>query len=223
MCSTFKWLLAAAVLAKVDKGGMSLDQHLSFARKDLLTHSPVTTLHVAEGSLSIKALCEAAVEVSDNTAANTLLKFLGGPQSLTRYLRRIGDPTTRLDRFELSLNSNLPGDPRDTTTPDALVATMEKVLVGNALPTGARDVLIDWLQNCQTGLHRIRAGLPRTWTVGDKTGTGDNGAANDIAIIWPPQRSPVLLAAFCDSPRATPDALDAAHARIGSVVAAAFS
>jgi beta-lactamase class A len=223
MCSTFKWLLAAAVLAKVEEGGMRLDQRLSFAPKDLLAHSPVTTSHVVEGALSIEALCEAAVEVSDNTAANTLLKVIGGPEALTGYLRRIGDRATRLDRFELSLNTNLPGDPRDTTTPDAMIATMQKVLVGDALSTGSRDMLIDWLKNCETGLDRIRAGLPPTWAVGDKTGTGENGAANDIAIIWPPRRSPLLVAAFCNSPRATPDALNAAHARIGSIVAAAFS
>jgi beta-lactamase class A len=223
MCSTFKWLLAAAVLAKADDGVVDLDQRLSFAPKDVLDYSPVTKSHVGEGGLSIKALCEAAVEVSDNTAANTLLTFIGGPRSLTGYLRRIGDPVTRLDRFELSLNSNLPGDPRDTTTPDAMIATMRKVLVGNALSADSREMLIEWLKNCQTGLHRIRAGLPKEWTVGDKTGTGENGAANDIAIIWPPLRAPLLIAAYCNNSRATPDALNAAHAQIGRIVAAAFS
>jgi beta-lactamase class A len=104
-----------------------------------------------------------------------------------------------------------------------MIETMQKVLVGNALSINSRETLIGWLMNCQTGLHRIRAGLPQTWKVGDKTGTGENGAANDIAIIWPPRRSPVLIAGFCNNPRATPDELNAAHARIGSIVAAAFS
>jgi beta-lactamase class A len=223
MCSTFKWLLTAAVLAKIDHGGMNLEQHLSYGPKDLLGNSPVTSAHVVEGALSIKSLCEAAMEVSDNTAANVLLKFIGGPESLTRYLRRIGDSVTRLDRIEPGLNSNLPKDPRDTTTPDAMIATMQKILLGNALSADSREALINWLKNCQTGLHRLRAGLPPAWTAGDKTGTGPNGAANDNAISWPPQRQPVLIAAYLSDSRASPDALNAAHARLGGIVAAAFS
>ncbi len=223
MCSTFKCLLAAAVLAKADGGVVDLARRLSVAPKDLLANSPVTESHIREGALSIKALCAAAVEVSDNTAANALLTLIGGPQALTRYLRTIGDPVTRLDRFELSLNTNLPGDPRDTTTPDAMIATMRKVLVGNALSADSRTMLIEWLKNCQTGSQRIRAGLPKSWTVGDKTGTGANGAANDIAIVWPPMRPPLLIAAYCDNSRATADALNAAHAQIGRIVAAAFA
>jgi beta-lactamase class A len=223
MCSTFKWLLAAAVLAKHDQSGGILDRHLAYGPKDLLAHSPVTQEHVAEGSLPIVELCKAVVETSDNTAANTLLRFIGGPSALTRYLRTIGDHTTRLDRVELSLNSNIPGDSRDTTTPNAMIVTMQTLLVGNALSTASRDVLLTWMKNCQTGLHRLRAGLPPTWTVGDKTGTGDHGAANDIAIIWPPQRPPILVAAYLSESHASPEALDAAHARIGTIVADALA
>ena len=223
MCSTFKWMLAAAVLAQHDHGGKILGQHLTYGPKDLLAHSPVTQEHVAEGSLPIAELCKAAVETSDNTAANTLLKFIGGPSALTRYLRTIGDHTTRLDRVELSLNTNLPGDPRDTTTPNAMIATMQTLLVGNALSETAREMLLAWLKNCQTGLQRLRAGLPPLWTAGDKTGTGEHGAVNDIAIIWPPQRAPILIAAYLSDSHASPQALDAAHARIGANVAAEFS
>jgi beta-lactamase class A len=223
MCSTFKWLLAAAVLARVDHDAAHLEQQLSYSQKDLVNYSPVTELHLAAGSLSIRELCQAAVEVSDNTAANTLLKYLGGPGALTAYARQLGDPITRLDRIETSLNTNLPGDPRDTSTPDAMTATMRKVLVGDALSPTSRGALLDWLKHCQTGLHRLRAGLPRDWVVGDKTGTGDNGAANDLAIIWPPRRPPILMVAYCDAAAAAPAALDAAHARIGRVVAAAFA
>ena len=223
MCSTFKWLLAAAVLAKVAEEGITLERRLSFGPRDLLDFSPVTKAHIGEGALSIKSLCEAAVEFSDNTAANTLLKFIGGPPSLTRYLRHIGDSITRLDRFELSLNTNVPGDPRDTTTPETMIATMRTILVGNALSADSRETLIGWMKDCQTGLDRLRAGLPQTWAVGDKTGTGANGAANDNAIAWPPGRSPVLIAAYMSDSHAASGALDGAHARIGSIIAAAFA
>jgi beta-lactamase class A len=222
MCSTFKWMLAAAVLAQHDHSGGILGQQLSYGAKDLLAHSPVTRRHVAEGSLPIAELCKAAVETSDNTAANTLLKFIGGPAALTRYLRTIGDVTTRLDRVEPSLNTNLPGDPRDTTTPNAMIATMQTILAGTALSAASRDMLLTWLKNCQTGLQRLRAGLPPTWTAGDKTGSGEHGAANDNAIIWPPRRPPILVAAYLSDSPSSQDTLDAAHARIGAIVATAF-
>ena len=223
MCSTFKWVLAAAVLAAVDSGHLSLDQRVAYGPRDLLEHAPVTAAQVAEGSLPVRSLCEAAVTVSDNTAANLLLKSIGGPQALTRYLRGVGDSITRLDRNELALNTNLPNDPRDTTTPVAMVATMQKILLGNTLSGDSRAILIDWLKNCKTGLQRLRAGLPPNWTAGDKTGTGVNGATNDVAIIWPPGRSPILIAAYMSESHASADALDAAHARIGRIVTAAFS
>jgi beta-lactamase class A len=168
-------------------------------------------------------LCEAAVEVSDNTAANVLLRFIGGPQALTHYFRRIGDSVTRLDRYEPGLNSNLPGDPRDTSTPEAMIATMQSLLIGNALSPASRQTLIGWLRNSRTGLHRLRAGLPRNWTVGDKTGTGSNGAVNDSAIVWPPRRSPLLMAAYLSDSQAPADALEAAHAHMGRIIAATFA
>jgi beta-lactamase class A len=223
LCSTFKWLLAAAVLAKAEHGGDLLDRRLSYTAADLLGVSPVTRAHLAQGALSIQALCEAAVEVSDNTAANVLLRFMGGPQSLTHYLRRIGDPVTRLDRYEPGLNSNLRGDPRDTSTPEAMIATMQSLLIGNALSPASRQTLIGWLKDSRTGLHRLRAGLPRNWTVGDKTGTGANGAVNDSAIVWPPRRSPLLIAAYLSDSRAPADALEAAHADMGRIIAATFA
>jgi beta-lactamase class A len=223
MCSTFKWVLAAAVLARHDHSAGILGQHLAFKPADLLPHSPVTAARVAEGSLAVGELCKAAVEASDNAAANLLLTFLGGPAALTYYLRSLGDRTTRLDRTETSLNENLPGDPRDTTTPNAMLATMQAVLLGEALSSASREMLLTWLKGCQTGLARLRAGLPPTWTAGDKTGTGDNGAANDVAIAWPPQRPPILIAAYLSESHAATQALDAVHARLGGIVAASFS
>jgi beta-lactamase class A len=223
LCSTFKWLLAATVLGRVGQGSLSLDRPLAYGKRDLLANSPVTEAHVAEGAMSIGSLCAAAVEVSDNTAANSLLACIGGPHALTRHLRMLGDPITRLDRFEPGLNSNLPGDSRDTTTPEAMVATMQTLLVNDALSPESRALLIGWLENCRTGLHRLRAGLPATWTVGDKTGTGEHAAVNDIAIAWPANRPPVLIAAYLSDSTASADELDAAHARIGALVSAAFS
>jgi beta-lactamase class A len=124
--------------------------------------------------------------------------------------------------MELSLNSNIPGDPRDTTTPNAMIATMQSLLVGNALSAASRGLLLTWMRECETGLHRLRAGLPPTWTAGDKTGTGANAAVNDNAIVWPPGRAPILIAAYLSGSHASADELDAAHARIGALVAQYF-
>ncbi len=223
MCSTFKWVLAAAVLARIDRGTLTSDQRLTFTRQELLGNSPVTSAHVVEGSLSIHALCEAAVEVSDNTATNMLLTVTGGPPTLTQFVRGISDTTTRFDRFEPTLNSNFPGDPRDTTTPAAMSALMQTILTGTVLSAVSLEMLLGWMKGCQTGLHRLRAGLPETWLVGDKTGTGSNGAANDNAIVWPPQRSPVLIAAYLSDSSAASEVLDAAHALIGRLVGLNFT
>lgn len=223
MCSTFKWLLAAAVLAEVDRHALQLDRGVPYGAADLLEYAPVTTAHVAQGALRIGALCEAAVEVSDNTAANVLLKLIGGPDALTAYLRGIGDLETRLDRYEPDLNANSANDVRDTTTPESMIATMRKILLGNALSANSRRLLLAWLKSSKTGLHRLRAGLPGPWIVGDKTGTGDNGAVNDIAIAWPPRRAPLLIAAYLSGSPASADALNAAHARIGRIVAGSFA
>jgi len=182
MCSSFKWLLAAAVLARVDSRELALSQRVPFSANDLIEFSPATKARVGEGSLTAGELCEAAVEVSDNTAANLLLALVGGPQGLTRYLRQAGDQVTRVDRNETALNSNIPGDERDTTTPSAMVETMRRILVGNALSGGGRERLLSWMKNCRTGLERLRAGLPTAWVEGDKTGSGSNGAAVDTAV-----------------------------------------
>jgi beta-lactamase class A len=223
MCSTFKWMLAATVLAKADQRALTLDQMIAYGPTDLLDNSPVTREHVGEGALSVNALCAAAVERSDNAAANVLLRFIGGPQAVTGYLRGIGDSVTRLDRFEPDMSSNLPADPRDTTTADAMIATMQKILLADALSTASRATLLDWLKNCQTGLHRLRAGLPEHWAAADKTGTGPRGANNDNAIFWPPGRAPILIAAYLSDSNASSKTLEAAHAQIGRIVAAAFS
>ena len=222
MCSTFKLMLAAAILARVDAGQLRLDQRIRYGPDSLLANSPVTTAHVDEGSLSLQAMAQAVVEVSDNTAANLLLALIGGPAGYTRYLRGLGDRVTRLDRVELALNSNLPHDVRDTTTPRAVLADMNKVLLGGALSAASRERVLGWLKDCRTGRERLRAQLPQGWSAGDKTGSGDRGANNDLAIFWPPAGAPLLLACYLTDSRQPTAVLNAAHARIGAVVANAL-
>jgi beta-lactamase class A len=169
--------------------------------------------------MTIRELCSAVVTVSDNTAANILLKGIGGPPALTAFFRTLGDEVTRLDRFEPELNSNNPGDPRDTTTPRAMVDSMLKMFTLDVLSLPSRALLIDWMAASNTGLERVRAGLPKSWVPGDKTGGGANGAINDIVIAYPPGRRPIFIAVYMsESKLATPE-LNAAHAEIGAVVA----
>lgn len=221
MCSTFKWVVAAAVLERVDRGEDSLDGTVAFGKADLLEHAPVATEHVAEGALPVETLARAALTVSDNTAANLLLARVGGPTGLTAFVRRTGDAVTRLDRPELILNSNEPGDPRDTTSPRAMVGLLKGVLCGQVLKPASRDRLFDWMKACETGKKRLRAGLPGDWVVGDRTGTGENNAVNDVAIAVPPGRAPILVAVFMSEGRDEEDGAihEGGHARIARLVA----
>lgn len=223
MCSSFKWVLAASILKRVDQGEFRLSDKIAYTKAQLLPHSPVTGTHVKEGSMRIEDLCAAAVEESDNGAANLLLARIGGPAGLTAYARSIGDSVTRLDRNEPALNQNLPGDPRDTTTPDAMVQTMKTVLIGDVLRPHSREKLLGWLRKCRTGAHRLRAGLPPSWREGDKTGTGERGAAVDNAIIWPPRRAPILAAAYVSDSTKPTDQLEAALAELGRLIGTRFA
>ncbi|HEY0684551.1 MAG TPA: class A beta-lactamase [Steroidobacter sp.] len=218
MASTFKWLLAAAVLAKVERAELRLEQRVTFTEKDILAHAPVTSKHLMQSSLTLRELCAAVVEVSDNTAANLLLRLIEGPEGLTKFVRTSGDDMTRLDRTELALNSNLPGDLRDTTTPRAMVGSMERMLLGTVLSEPSRQMLIQWMINSSTGLRRIRAGLPADWKAGDKTGTGANGAVNDLAMVWPPGRNPILMAVYMSESTQTVETLSAAHAQVAAEI-----
>jgi len=223
LCSTFKVALVAAVLARVDGGQETLERPVAYGPSDLLEYAPVTRLHVGEGSMSIAALCAATLEQSDNTAANLLLNTLGGPGRVTEYLRTQGDTVTRLDRNEPSLNSNLPGDPRDTTTPEAMLETLQRILAGPALSPASRQRLEGHLIACTTGAKRLRAGLPPTWRVGDKTGSGSRGATNDIAILWPPGRPPIFVVAYYTDATAPAQEREAVLAEVGQLVATTFS
>jgi beta-lactamase class A len=219
LCSTFKTLAAALVLARVDAGEEGLDRRVVYGAEKLVTYSPTTEKHVGGSGLSLAELCEAAITLSDNTAGNLLLESFGGPQALTAWLRSVGDPATRLDRWELDLNEAVKGDPRDTTTPDAMLFLLENLAVGAVLSVASRQRLADWLIANKTGGARIRAGLPANWTVGDKTGTCGNGASGDVAVLWPPGRKPILVAAYVAEAQAPQDEVNQIFAAVGRLLA----
>jgi beta-lactamase class A len=217
MCSTFKLLLAAQVLAAVDAGRERLDRRLHWSAEDLVSWSPVVEQHDGEVGLSIAELCEATMTISDNTAANLLLAEHGGPAGLTAWLRSIGDEVTRLDRNEPTLNEAAIGDPRDTSSPAAMVATMHRLLLGEVLSPDSRQRLIDWLVANKTGDKRLRAGAPG-WQVGDKTGTSGTHVSNDVGILWPPDGgAPLLAAVFYVESTGTPQQRDAVIAEVGRI------
>ena len=221
MASTFKLMLAAALLWQVDKNAFTLDYELPISRDDLLSTSPEVEAKLKAGatSMTVRDLCAAIVVSSDNAAANILLKGIGGPAGFTTFMRSIGDEKTRLDRNEPDLNSNLPGDPRDTTTPRAMVDSMLRVFTQDVITVRSRALLIDWMSGSRTGLERVRAGIPKSWQVGDKTGTGMSGAVNDLVIAWPPERRPILVAVYMSESKLSVKDLATAHAEIGLLVA----
>lgn len=219
MCSTFKWLLAADVLNYVQAGNLSLDTRVPYTQADLLEYAPVTRANVARGWMTIEELCAAAVELSDNTAANLLLARVGGPAGLTSFARANGDTITRLDRNEPDLNVVPPGDERDTSTAQAMVNSMKRVLLTDAvLIAASREKLIGWLVQGQTGANRLRAGVPADWRVGDKTGNSGHGVADDVAIFWPPSAPPIVVACFTDAPAADDATRAAAFADIARII-----
>lgn len=217
MCSTFKFLLASAVLQRVDASEDKLQRAVTIPPRPLLAHSPLTEPHAGR-TMTVGELCQAILTHSDNTAANLLLAAIGGPAGLTSFSRSIGDKVTRLDRTELALNEALAGDPRDTTSPEAMAGDLEGVLLGEWLARASREQLTRWMAACVTGLDRLRSKLPGNWQAVDKT--GDNGVhtSNDIAVFWPPGKPPVIIAAYitqCTGPGAKRAAM---LAQIGSLV-----
>lgn len=222
LCSTFKALAAARVLARVDRGEESLDRRLRYPKDYLVTYSPATAPQAGDAGMTMDAICEAAVTLSDNTAGNLMLDSFGGPAGLTAWMRDVGDGVTRLDRRETELNQAAPGDPRDTTTPVAMAGLLRTLLLGEALSPASRTRLTDWLVGCRTGDARLRAGLPAGWRVGDKTGSGGHNATNDVAIVWPPGRGPVLVAAYYLGSPATDAARNTVLAAVGKLVSLAL-
>jgi beta-lactamase class A len=217
MCSTFKFLLASAVLHRVDVHKETLNRPVAIPSKPLLFNSPLTELH-AGGPMSVEALCHAVLTQSDNTAANLLLETIGGPAGITDFARALGDRVTRLDRIELFLNESLAGDLRDTTSPTAMAGNLKSVLLGNVLSQRSREKLTLWMEANLTGLERLRAKLPAGWRVADKTGANGEHTSNDIAVFWPTGKPPIVVAAYitqCTGPESKRAAM---LAKIGELV-----
>jgi beta-lactamase class A len=218
MCSTFKASLAALVLARVDRDEDRLDAMVSYGSNDLLDYAPVAKQNLAHGAMSVADMCKAIVELSDNTCANLLLARVGGPAALTAFWRTTGDAVTRLDHNEPELNRSPPGDPNDTTTPAAMAGNVRRFLLGEILSQASREYLMGWMINCKTGDNRLRAGLPKNWRIGDKTGNNAKDAAGDIAMIWPESGGPVVVCAYTQGGSPKPDQLTAVFTEIGRMV-----
>lgn len=218
MCSTFKLPLAAAILAQVDRRDEDLERRIVFGADRLEEYAPITRHHVGGQGMTVRELCEAAVTMSDNTAANLLLEQIGGPPGFTAFVRGLGDTVTRLDRNEPSLNEAIPGDPRDTTTPLSMLGNLRELLLRDALSPASRAQLLAWGVGNRTGDARLRAGVPSDWRVADKTGTGERGSANDIGVLWPQERAPILVTVYLTETRAPARARDAAIADVARSV-----
>jgi beta-lactamase class A len=219
MCSTFKFLLAAAILQRIDRGAEDFARTIAVHASDLTEPAPAAARYAGRAA-PIGVLLQGMIEYSDNTAANLLLESIGGPAALTAALREMGDPVTRLDRNEPTLNEARPGDPRDTTTPAAMLADLRSISLGTTLSADSRARLLAWMRNCQTGLQRLRAGLPANFTVGDKTGTSGRGTSNDLAIAWPPSRAPLLITCYLTQSPLDQDGQNAIIANVGRAIAA---
>ncbi len=228
MCSTFKLPLAIVVLHEADHGRMDLEKRIPITESDLVGHAPVTNANLARGSLTIRELAEAAQVTSDNGAANLLLRELGGPAAFTAKLGSFGDSVSRLDHLEPAMNFVRPGEIHNTTTPEAMANLVARALTTDAiLTTASRTTLIEWMVATETGLARLRAGLPSDWRAGDKTGTGITPSlankTNDIAIAWPPGQAPLVITAYYESPSYFEDIRDedqAVLAEVGRIAAA---
>ena len=218
MCSTFKVSLVACALARVDQGQDRLGRFISYAASDLLSYAPASRQNLAKGGMTLGAICQAAIELSDNTSANLLLNAIGGPNTLTRFWRTIGDPISRLDHNEPQLNRSSPDDMQDTTTPAAMAGNLRRLLLGDVLSPESRDHLTRWMLNCRTSATLLRAGLPSDWKVADKTGNNGRDVLADIAVAWPAPGRPVIICAYTQGGVPKPEQLSIALARIGQLV-----
>lgn len=226
MCSTFKLAMVGACLREADAGRLNLEEILPYTESDLLAWAPITRENLHKGGMSLAALAQAAQESSDGTAANLLVRRLGGPAAVTAKFREMGDSVTRLDRYEPTLGMVLSADLRDTTTPLAMAGLVRRLTTGDLLSAASRQLLLQWMLNTRTGPKRIRAGLPVSWQVGNKTGTGrDIGTTNkcnDVAITFPPDRAPIIISVYFDSGEYT-DQIEDRHqavlAEVGRIAA----
>lgn len=222
MCSTFKFVLAGLVLSRVDAGQDKLDLPLPVPATGLIHHSPVSQ-HAAGSTMTLSALCRATMTTSDNTAANVLITHLGGPSAITTFARSLGDEVTRLDRMEPEMNLVSGADERDTTSPPAMAQLMATLVLGDALSSASREILVGWLCATRTGLTRLQAGMPDDWLVGDKTGTGPDGPTNDILVAWPHTRAPLIVTAYYERPGYKMAENAKILAEVGRIAAASFA
>ncbi len=220
-CSTFKVIAASAILKGSENEPGLLERRVTYTEQDLVNYSPITKPHVATG-MTVAELCAAALDYSDNTAVNLLIKILGGPQAVTAFARSIGNDTFRLDRWETELNTAIPGDLRDTSTPASMARSLQRLVLGDALAPRQREQLQAWMRANTTGGKRIRAGVPADWQVGDKTGTGDYGTSNDIGVIWRPSGAPLVVAIYFTQKRQDASPRDDVLASAARIVAGAL-
>lgn len=215
MMSTFKALLCGAVLSRIDAGHEQLDRRIHYSQDDLVEYSPVTEKHLTDG-MTVRELCNAAITMSDNTAANLLLKTIGGPKKLTAFLHNMGDHVTRLDRCEPELNEALPNDERDTTTPAAMAKTLRKLLTGELLTRASRQQLIDWMEADKVAGPLLRSVLPDGWFIADKSGAGERGSRGIIAALGPDGKPSRIVVIYTTESHANMDERNKKIAEIGA-------
>ena len=222
LCSTFKLILVSAVLEQSALQKGLLERRLRYTQSELLSWAPITKKQVTTG-MTVAELCAAALQYSDNTAANVLMKMIGGPETVTAFARSIGDSQFHLDRWEPELNTAIPGDPRDTSTPAAMAQSLQRVTLGDALGASQRSQLQTWLLGNTTGADKIAAALPAHWMIGDKTGSGDYGTTNDIGVLWPPGKPPVILTIYLTQREQDAKARNDVVASAARIVVGAFA
>ncbi len=223
LSSTFKTLACAELLHRVDKGEAELNSEVSFSESDLVTYSPVTEKFAGRQAMTLSELCEAALTMSDNTAANMILRALGGPESITNFAKFLGDDSTRLDRWETELNEAQPGDRKDTTTPNAMVSNIQRLLLGDVLSVESRGQLRNWLERNQVADGLFRAAVPEDWVVADRTGAGGFGSRSITAVMWPPERQPIVVALYITETESSFSERNDAIAEIGAAIAKAVA
>lgn len=221
MCSTFKFALAAAMLDRVEHKSETLDRRIPVAAGDIVSNSPFCEKRVG-GTASVRELCHATITLSDNSAANLLLRTIGGPAGFTHRLRAFGDPVTRLDRWETDMGEAAPGDLRDTTTPQAMARLAQRLVLGRALGPASRAQLIAWMKDTRTGANSLRAGLPRDWALAWKTGAGGHGTDNLVGVAWPPRRAPLVVASYITGSNLALEQSRPLHAQVGRAIVAAI-
>lgn len=218
LTSTFKVLACAALLDRLHKTSGSLDKTVTIKPDELQSYSPITKSYVAPATITLQTLCAAAVSYSDNTAGNSILAYLGGPEAVTRFMRKSGDTVTRLDRTEPTLNEATPGDERDTSTPERMASGLHKLLATPLLKPSYRTVLEGWMREDKVADNLLRAALPKGWTIADKTGAGGYGSRAIIAGVYPVGEPPVYMAIYITQTDAEMKVSDGVIKKIGERV-----